>query len=82
MPGAPKIQGPRPFIQATAARSMERQLERRCPMCFEFEQEYYRRLEEARRARELEEKRKQPPAAPAKPSEKDKPREPVQPLPV
>ena len=49
-------------------------------MCYEFEQAYWR-AEEARRAREAEEKRRQvKPEVPAQPAESDKPR--TQPAPV
>jgi hypothetical protein len=57
-------------------------LERRCPMCFKVKQEYYRR-EEARRALEVEQKKKQEkPAVPAKPVEADRPSEQPEPVPV
>jgi hypothetical protein len=64
---------------------MALRLERRCPMCFEFEQAYYRqRAEEARKALELAERQhKQPkPSVPAKPAEADTAREQGQPVPV
>lgn len=52
-------------------------------MCFEYEADYYRRVEEARKAREIEEKKKQgQPAGPAVPGEADKGREQAQPVPA
>jgi hypothetical protein len=51
-------------------------------MCFEFEQEYYRRVEEARKALEAEKQRKQQPAVPAKPGERDRTPEQAEPVPV
>jgi hypothetical protein len=52
-------------------------------MCFEFEQEYYRRVEEARKALEADKQRQQQqPAVPAKPGERDKTPEQAEPVPV
>ena len=51
-------------------------------MCFKVKQEYYRR-EEARRALEVEQKKKQEkPEVPAKPVEADRPSEQPEPVPV
>jgi hypothetical protein len=52
-------------------------------MCFEFEAEYYRRMEDARKAFEAEQKRKEGrPAAPPQPAEPDRAREQGAPVPV
>jgi hypothetical protein len=58
------------------------QFERRHAMCYEFEQAYWR-AEEARRAREAEEKRKQvKPEVPVQPAESEKPGAQPEPVPV
>ena len=60
---------------------MGMQSERRHAMCYEFEQAYWR-AEEARRACEAEDKKRQKPEAPAKPAESDKPSTQPEPVPV
>jgi hypothetical protein len=52
-------------------------------MCYEFEAQYYRSIEEARKAREAEDKRKRAqPATPPTPAEADRGREQAEPVPT
>jgi hypothetical protein len=61
---------------------MEPQLVRRSVMCYAFELEYYRRMEEARKALEEQQRKEQrKPEVPAKPAEADR-REQELPVPV